>query len=469
MKAKFDDPTIRNLQTAAKTFDCMAEKEPGFGIRVHPSGTMTFFYLYKIDGQRRFMALGTYPTTTLKKARELYQAEAIKVKALRRGSADGSDPVLEKKRKQERRIAEAAEQSQALTVAGLVKEYVERHAMKFKRSWQEDERLLNKEIVSVWGKRKASDITKRDMTLLLESIVDRGTPAMSNQVLKVVRKMFNFAVERDILQHTPCTGVKALSPNIRRERTLNETEMKTLWGSMNNAAISDEIKRALKLVLLTAQRPGEVSGMHVKEIDGHWWTIPAERSKNGKEHRVYLTDTAIEIINAAIEDNKKGLINHNLRMKKEKKPEVPITDPYSGFIFPCPHKDKVQAIDSHALPVSVRRNLAWPLTDTKGKPLYKKDGKPATENRLLIDQFTPHDLRRTAATFMASMGYMDEIIDAVLNHVKQGIIRTYNRHDYAKEKQQALESWERKLLSIVTEKTKKDNVTSINEGKRKAA
>jgi integrase len=459
MKAKFDDPTIRNLKLADKTYDCMAEKEAGFGIRVHPSGTMTFFYQYKIDGQRRFMSLGNYVATTkkasetsLKSAREQYQAELAKVKALRRGSADGADPVLEKKKKQASRIAEEAAQAQALTVAKLVEEYVEKHAQKFKRSWKEDERLLNKEIVAIWGKRKAADITKRDMTLLLENIVDRGTPAMSNQVLKVVRKMFNFAVERDILTHTPCTGVKALAPNTRRERTLTENEIKTFWHCMEQeqAVISDEIKRALKLVLVTAQRPGEVSGMHTKEINGHWWTIPAERSKNGKEHRVYLTSLALEVISAEIEDIQRSLIVYNLRMKKEKKPELPITNPYSGYIFPCPHRDKEQPVDSHALPVAIRRNLEWPLTDPKGKLLYQKDGKPATENKLGLEKFTPHDLRRTAATFMASMGFMDEIIDAVLNHVKQGIIRTYNRHGYDKEKQQALESWERKLKNIIT-------------------
>ena len=435
----------------------MAEKEPGFGIRIHPSGTMTFFYQYKVDGQRRFMSLGNYVATSkkasetsLKSAREQYQAELAKVRALRRGSADGADPVLEKKRKQERRIAEETAQAQALTVTKLVNEYVEKHAQKFKKSWKEDERLLNKEIVALWGKRKAADITKRDITLLLEDIVDRGTPAMSNQVLKVVRKMFNFAVERDILQHTPCTGVKALAPNIRRERTLTENEIKLFWNSLEQAVISDEIKCALKLVLTTAQRPGEVSGMHTKEIDGHWWTIPAERSKNGKEHRVYLTNMALEIISAEIEDIQRSLIVYNLRMKKEKKQERTITTPYCGYVFPCPHRDKEQPVDSHALPVAIRRNLEWPLTDTKGKPLYQKDGKPATENKLSLEKFTPHDLRRTAATFMASMGFMDEIIDAVLNHVKQGIIRTYNRHGYDKEKQQALEAWERKLNSIIT-------------------
>jgi len=256
---------------------------------------------------------------------------------------------------------------------------------------------------------------------------------------------------------------RPLAPNTSRERTLTETEIKAFWNNLDNAVIGDEISNALKLVLVTAQRPGEVSGLHTQEIDGHWWTIPAERSKNGKEHRVYLTSTALDIINEAIDDNLEGLIKHNLRMKKEKKPELPITSPYIGYIFPCPHRNKKQSIDSHALPVAIRRNLAWPLTDKNGKQIIGPDGKPATENKLEIEKFTPHDLRRTAATFMAGMGFMDEIIDAVLNHVKQGIIRTYNRHKYDKEKQLALETWERKLSGIIT--GTKGNVVSINSRK----
>lgn len=383
----------------------------GFNIRVTSFGSKTWLYIYTFDGRRKELNLGGYPEVTLETARGKFEEARKQVK-------NGIDPsAAAEQAKEERR--------KTPTVTDLIAEYIERHAKVFKKSWKEDERLLNKEIGTIWGKRKAVDITKRDVTLMLEAIVDRGTPAMSNQVLKITRKMFNFAVERDILQHTPFTRVKALAPNTSRERTLTEVEIKTLWGSIDAAAMSDEIRRALKLVLVTAQRPGEVTGMHAREIEGRWWTIPAERAKNGREHRVYLTDKALELI---------GDINGK------------------GFIFHSPHREKDQPIDSHALPVAVRRNIVWPLTDKKGKPLFGKDGKPATENRLGVEKFTPHDLRRTAATFMGKLGFMDEIIDAVLNHVKQGVIRVYNRHLYDKEKQLALESWERELVSIIAGK-----------------
>jgi integrase len=101
----------------------------------------------------------------------------------------------------------------------------------------------------------------------------------------------------------------------------------------------------------------------------------------------------------------------------------------------------------------------------KGKPVFDKQGKPVTENLIGIADFVPHDLRRTCATFLSSLGFHDEVIDAVLNHTKQGIIRTYNLNRYDKEKQQALETWERKLLSII--QGTENNVIPI--GRKKAA
>jgi len=457
-KLKLTKTTVEKLPYAekGKQVEYYDSDLDGFGIRVSHTGKK--YFVRRLIGTKRVrVMIGSHP---IKAAEDARSEAKIKLGLME----SGTDPNEQARARNRLREAEA----QRITIAGLVKEYIERHAKVFKRSWEEDERLLRKELLNEekkkdttvwskrtvksavdWSKRKAADISKRDVTLLLESIIDRGTPAMSNQVLKIVRKMFNFAVERDILQCSPCISVKALAPNTRRERTLSETEIEILWRNLSQVGISIDIEHALKLVLITAQRPGEVSGMHTSEIDGHWWTIPGERAKNGKEHRVYLTNTSLDIIAKAIEEIQRNLTRHNIRMLKENKAELPISKPYVGYIFPCPHRKKEQPIDSHALPVAVRRNLAWPLKDSKGEQLFQKDGQPATENKIGIEKFTPHDLRRTAATFMSQLGIMDEIIDAVLNHTKQGIIRTYNLNRYDTEKQMALEAWELKLKSIV--------------------
>jgi len=412
-KIKLTKPIVEGLPFAekGKQVDYYDSEFDGFGVRVSHTGKK-YFVRGWVGGKRIRVMIGSHPIKTAETAR----SEA-KIKLGQMES--GIDPNEREREK----VKEQKARKEEITVKKLVSEYIERHAKVKKRSWEADERLLNKEIIPTWGTRKAKDITKRDVTLLLESIIDRGTPAMSNQVLKIARKVFNFGIERDILPHTPFTGVKALAPNNSRERALSEAEIKTLWECIDTAAISDEIRRALKLVLVTAQRPGEVAGMHVNEIDGQWWTIPTDRAKNGRTHRVFLTPLALELIGDTAG---------------------------KGFIFPCPHQDKIKAIEAHALPVAVRRNLAWPVTDSKGKPLFTAEGKPATENRLGIEHFTPHDLRRTAATFMAMAGEMDEVIDAVLNHVKGGIIKVYNLYRYDLEKQLALETWERKLRSILT-------------------
>ena len=461
---KFTDRYIDSLKAEGKIVDI--REGDGFGVRVLPSGVKTFFFIYRADGKRRFLNLGHYDSSAANGERGTLAFARKEYTAAKKRVDDGADPLAAQDQAK-------LELLHAPTVAKLVEEYIKKHAKVNKRSWEYDEWLLHKLLLNEtkekgsdewnkgkqagatdWSRRKAQDIKKRDVILFLESLVENGTPAMSNQALKIVRKMFAFAVERDILQATPFTGVKALAPNVTRDRTLSETEIKTLWDTLPSCAISGDLQRALKLILMTAQRPGEVSGMHTGEVDGAWWTIPAERSKNGLAHRVYLTETARE------------RISDQIAATREARGITEGTE-YAGFIFPCPHLDKDQGIDAHALAVAVRRNLKFPLTNAKGKPLFNADGTPATENKIGVDQFTPHDLRRTAATFMSQLGEMDEVIDAVLNHKKQGIIKVYNQNRYDREKQTALESWGRKLNSIVAGKPA-GNVISITTGKGKA-
>lgn len=414
----FTDTMIRKLKPTDKKL--IKGEGNGFNLRVMPSGVKTWLYLYTFDGKRKEMNLGTYPDVKLETARDSFDAAKKRVK-------NGFDPLAEKE-------LAADERRKAPTVSDLIDEYIKKHAMVNKRQWQEDERLLNKDALPVWGKRKAADIKKRDVVLLLESIVERGSSGTANSFFRCIRKMFNWSVERDILEHSPCDGVKMPAPVNSRERVLSEQEIKVLWSNLATASISDEIKRAIKLVFVTAQRPGEVIGMHTDEIDndGRWWTIPAERAKNKKAHRVYLTDAALDLIGSlTVADKKTGTVTPK------------------GFIFDCPIGKKRQPISEKSLSKAIRRNLAWPVLHN-GKQVFNADGKAVTENRLGVEHFTPHDGRRSAATIISKLFVMDEVIDALLNHSKQGVIKTYNQNKYDNEKQAALEAWERKLNSIVS-------------------
>lgn len=436
MADTLNDMTIRKFKPLDKEYT--KREKGGFGVRVLPSGRKVFFYLYRVDGQRRFLNLGTYKDEkhpdgiTFKAAHDEYEMERAKVKALKAGRSEGVDPVQVK---QEKRL-QREEEREAHTVKELIEEYLKRHAQKFKRSWKEDERILNRNVLPLWGSRKAASISKRNINLLLEGIVDRGAPSMANNTFKIIRRMFNYAVEKDILLHSPAVGIKLPSPKVERERALSENELKKLLSTIDQAKMSSDVCRALKLILVTAQRPNEVVGMHVNELDGQWWTIPSDRAKNGKTHRVYLTKTALELIDGTT------FIDPDTGEKKTK-----------TYIFPCPHEKKKQPISRHSLSRAIINNCpskcTLNCTDCENSEC-KDDLKELPEkNKLGVAHFTPHDLRRTAATFMAQAGEMDEVIDAVLNHAKKGVIKVYNQYRYDKEKQAALEKWEQKLLSFV--------------------
>jgi len=288
--------------------------------------------------------------------------------------------------------------------------------MRLKRSWKEDKRILDRDVIPAWGNRKISDINRRDIRALLETIVSRGAPVMANNTFKIIRKMFNWAVKNDYLLVSPALGVDLPTAKKDRNRVLSSSEISIFWNTLDSANMSDECRRALKLILVTGQRPNEVIGMQRDEINGHWWTIPVHRLKVVKTkeserhpHRVYLTDLALELIGELDPVDK--------TTGKKKRVE---------FIFPCPHKSKAKSINRHALSRALLNNcpVACIYNCEKCSITACKDNTTQSleeKNRLGVPHFTPHDLRRTAATFLAQLNTSDEVIDAILGHVKSGV------------------------------------------------
>lgn len=421
---QFTDRFIKSIKNVDKVKDIREGR--GFGIRVFPSGEKTFFFRYHYEGKKRYLNLGRYPDISLSAAREKHAAAAKLLE-------NDVDPIQAKEE-------EANQRSQMPTIQVLYNEYMARHAKpnKKERTWKEDERVFNKDILPYWMNRKADSISRRDVSILIDRILDRGALIAANNTFDRVRQLFNFAVERGVLDYTPCYKMKAPTPKTPRDRHLSETEIRTMWPNIDKAGMTDEIKRALKLILLTGQRPGEVIGIHTNEIsfekkeetDGKirqiaWWTIPAERSKNGKPHTIYLTELALQLIG-----EKNGYIFESPRPVKDTEGKA------DSPLIPKP-------MDENALARAVRNNCP----NNCEAPIEKQ-----VINKLDIDFFRPHDLRRTCATNLAALGFSDEIIDAVLNHSKKGVIRTYNLHRYDREKQVALETWELKLKEIISAK-----------------
>lgn len=403
LKSKFTDADVRNMKTDKRLQDRL--EGDGFGVRVYGTGAKVFYYAYTFDGKRRFLNLGDYGTVSLAVARKRHTAAKKKID-------DGIDPLLE-------RDILKAERKRTPFVADFVDDFIEKYAKEHNRGWQEIERALKAEIAPKWGKRKLSDIKRHDLVLVLDEIKERGAPVMANRVLAYTRKMFSWAIERAVLEVHPFLMMKRPNKEVSRERNLSETEIHAFWHNLDNCIMSDQIKRALKLILVTGQRPGEVIGMHRNEINGDWWEIPAERSKNRMAHRVFLTATAKHLIGDAA-----GFI-----FESPVHPADPVASP------PNPGK----SYESRTMTASIKANLPHTL-------------ESKVSNNLKIPHFTPHDLRRTAATQWAEMEISGDMIDRLQNHItkqKQGVGHIYNRYSYNKEKQAALEQWERRLNSII--------------------
>jgi integrase len=425
MKANLsNDAIVRNLPLKDKPYYCMSDDRnaKGFGVLVYPSGSMTFIFKYKIDGIQKLLKLGEYPKEKLTHLRTEYLKASLKLNDLRRGSADGVDPVAKIKAEKQQRIAAAEAHSEAFTVDDLIDEYLTKWAEKRKtiRSVYNDRRSLKKDVSPLWGKRKATDIRRRDAILLIEKVAERA-PGQAGYLAKTCRKMFSFALQREIVETNPFAEMVLSIPElatVKRDRVLSADEVKTVWHGIDNGPGSPAAKSILKLILTTGQRPGEVCGMRESELDGNWWAIPAERMKKRKPHRVYLTPFALSLLP---------------------------TDRVGDAVF----RSEISRSETSSDSLTVG-TLSYILKRAKYFGLPK---------------FTPHDLRRTCRTFLAEIGIPREHAEAVLSHTMGGVEGTYNRHHYDQEKQLALEAWERKLNSIIND-TEAAKVISIT---RKAA
>jgi integrase len=424
MKLKLTDARVKALKCKeGSLLEVRDSAVSGLEIRVTRSGAKSWrlHYTRRSDGKRRAVALGPYPSLSLKAARR-------KAKGLQSEIEDNEargDPATGVRA---RRGAHTFDQ--------LANDWKERHGRpnKTPRAFRDDELMLARHILPEIGSMKASEITKRNIIRLLDTVVEkpdarslvkpRKLTHRPNRVFALVRSIFRWAVGRDIIKSDPMLG---LSPPIKkekpRERDLTFEEMRTLWGALENAPLIRPAKGqagdfpmtyatalTLKLSLVTAQRIGEVTGIAQSELslkDGEpMWIVPGSRTKNGRPNRVPLSRIALGLIAEAQE-----LANG------------------SPWLFPNPKNDG--PIDSHAPTRALAR------------------ARPA----IGIPDFRIHDLRRTAATRMAEIDVSPHTISLVLNHVSatQGTVtgKAYVQYQYDREKRAALDAWGVRLGAIV--------------------
>lgn len=382
------------------------DKVPGLALRVTPSGAKTWTLRYRVEGGRRGrlrrLTLGGYPAVSLVKARKAATT------ALGHVATAGTDPAAAK---QAARLGE--------TVGDLAQDYLARHAKRHKRSWREDERMLDAEVLPAWKTRKVKDLTRRDVRDLVEAIAERGAPIMANRYLALVRKMLNFAIQRDWIEANVASLIAKPGAERSRDRVLTDDEIQLVWAACG--AERPAICTLMRLRLLTAQRGGELARLRWTDIEGNWLTLPTTATKNKLAHRVFLAPAAQRILNTL--------------------PRIEGCD----YVFPGP---------SGTRPVGDVKKAGRRIAARVLATLRETD---ATAEAF---DFRGHDLRRTAATKMADAGISQADIAKVLNHAEGGPRATmvYNRYAYDREKRIALETWARTLAAILERKDTAANV-----------
>ena len=361
-------------------------------LKVYGTGTKTWAASYYKDGKSQpFLTIGPYASRTGPDGLSLKDADETAQRKLAM-LLDNIDPL-----EQQRELKTAP------TFEMVAELFLLRHAFTLADSGRKYREIVEREFIPAWRHQKAQELRRRDVVSVLEAIAERG-PRAANLAHAVLRKLFNWAIRRDLLEHNPATNIdRPGGVEQSRDRVLSQDEIRALWSGLDKAAMAEEIKLLLRLMLATGQRKGELRKAGKGEFDlvNNWWTIPAGHAKNGQSHRVPLSPLAA------------GLVKRAFKLH-----------PDSALLFPSPRGGEVMT--ETAIDRAVRNN----------REVFG------------IDHWTPHDLRRTAASLCAGMGVDRLVIKKILNHTDSDITAVYDRHGYDKEKQQALNKWGRELQTI---------------------
>ncbi len=388
-------------------FDDHRDAPRGFGLRITKAGGKAFILRYKIDGRERRKTIGDWPTWSLEAAR----AEAREIS---RKVQQGEDPLEDKRRRKA-----------APTVADLAADWLDRYATGLK-SEGAIRGYMNNDVIPAVGRMKVADVRRRDLIKVIEDKAETA-PRAAAQLLLYARKMLDYATDREYIPANPLAGLKPSSVTVKgkrnalasraRKRILDADEIASFWNTATNCGMHRLSALALRMILVTGQRPGEVAGMHESEVSGRWWTIPASRrGKTETEHRVYLTDTALGILADAKAEKD--------RLSRRRGGEG------AGYCFEA----------TPDAPVTV--SALWRAVQRHAEALGVKDAPQ-------WGGWSPHDLRRTMRTGLSACRVQPHVAELVIGHTKQGIVAVYDQHGFEPEIQAALEVWERRLLSLV--------------------
>jgi integrase len=355
-------------------------EQRGLGVRVTASGSKTYLAQYTLHGQKRRIPLGNCSAVSLAKARDA-------VRAIMGDVAKGIDPAVDRKRK-------AA--GEALTLRTLLSDWQALHLASKRPSYATETVRALRYAFGRYFDLPAADLSRAIVVKTLDAMARNGRVAMAARTAAYGKAAYGWAVKRGSLSANPFLNLPVAAAT-KRERVLTDDELAAIWRATDGPGPFNGIVRML---VLTAQRRREASGMTWAELSGDFstWIIPASRAKNGTTHIVPLSEPAQDLLRAAPKFGE--LIFHGLHGS------------FNNF----------------------------------------SKAKAALDAKSGVTNWRLHDLRRTTATGLQRLGVRLEVTEQVLGHVsgtRAGIVGVYQRHDFALEKRAALQAWGAHVLAVV--------------------
>lgn len=428
--------TTKEIISLKTEKDIMICDGKGLYLEVSRTGVKRWWFRYQFNGRARKMPLDYFPALTISDAR----LEAARLRAMLKDPANPQDPLeardmalaeaerlRQAKHAEElaRRVqaeADAAELASRLTFQKLFERWKRIQLVSRKDQGDEIERAFKKDILPTIGHLYAEEITRRNISNLLNQIVDRGSRRMANRLLSDLRQCFGYGISSGLIENDPTSHLKKSAfggKELSRDRTLSESELKKLLTeALPSSTLSQKGKLAIKVLVSTAARVGELLRAEYSHVslEDRMWIVPDENAKNGNEHVIYLSDFAYQAFSQLLE-----VKEHDV------------------WLFP--NRDG----SSH---VSLK-TLTKQIADRQAETPLKGRSKDATSLLLPGGHWTPHDLRRTASTLMGESGVLPHVIEKCLNHLQADrMMRTYQRQEMIDLQKQAYELIGKKLHEL---------------------
>lgn len=386
------DTAIKALKSQPTRYTVTDDK--GLSLEVFPTGGMLWHYRYHLDGKRERVTLGRYPALSLKLARKLRDERATQV-------ALGQSPARQKQ------LAKAAA-ADATTVAEFGERFFKEIVAKDRRDVSIPRRYFDKSIVPVIGSKPVRDVTTEDVRTIIWRKKDEGFDAAAGEIRGVLKRLFDYALTAGLATTNPVLALpmRHVHKARSRERALSPEEIRAFLKAAFESNVRRQFKLGLHLILLTMVRKSELllaRWEHV-DFDPAEWHIPAEHSKTGKPHIVFLSRQ-------------------------------------SGGLF----KELQALAGGSALVLPGRGSLTKPFAHNAINNALKVSLRGQD-----IPAFTVHDLRRTASTLLHENGWASDVVEKALNHTIGGVRGVYNRAEYAPQRREMLQFWADYIEQLTT-------------------